>query len=115
MSLNYQRIVERYPKLNRMVGGSIPSREICFLLDGKNSQVATRLLCSKKIKKQKMKLWLIVAVNLTTTITAFLIYTTLYKKSKRVKDCVWLTEVQFVAGNCHSKRHVQSQRSSQKD
>lgn len=35
-----------------------------------------------------MKLWLIVVVNLTTTITIFVMYTTLHEKSKRVKDCM---------------------------
>ena len=50
MTLNYWRIVERQPKPNEVVGGSIPDCEIFSLLDGKISQVATCLMCSKNEK-----------------------------------------------------------------
>ncbi len=35
------------PKPNGLVGGSIPNRRICSLLDKKLIQVATHLMCSK--------------------------------------------------------------------
>ena len=35
MTLNYHMIVEKMPKPNELVGGSIPGREIVSLLDGK--------------------------------------------------------------------------------
>jgi hypothetical protein len=36
VTLNYRMIVERYPKSNGVVGGSIPSCGILSLLDKKN-------------------------------------------------------------------------------
>ena len=48
MTLNYWLVMKRYPKPNGVVGGSIPGYEIFYLLDGKTSQIATYLLCSKK-------------------------------------------------------------------
>jgi hypothetical protein len=35
MILNYMLIVERYPKPSGVVGGSVPSREILFVLERK--------------------------------------------------------------------------------
>lgn len=53
MTLNYQRIVEMYPKPNELVGHSIPDREIFALLDRINWQAITSPhLCSKKQTKQ---------------------------------------------------------------
>ena len=46
-TLTYWMIVERYPKLNEVVGNLIHDSEIFFVLDGKTSQVATRFMCSK--------------------------------------------------------------------
>lgn len=48
MTLNYQRMVERYPKLNGLVGNLILGHEIFSLLDGRTSKVVMRLLCSNK-------------------------------------------------------------------
>jgi hypothetical protein len=58
MTLNYWMIVERYPKPNGMVGGSIPGGSETFsLIDGKTSQVATGLLCSRgKLKYEYVEL-----------------------------------------------------------
>ena len=42
MTLNYRMIMERYPKMNGVVGCSIPIREIFSLLDG-NLLFATHL------------------------------------------------------------------------
>ena len=51
MTVNYQRIVERYPKPNGVVGGSIPSYETIFFdeklakwsktMSGKNRRLVT--------------------------------------------------------------------------
>jgi hypothetical protein len=51
MMVNYQMIVDKYPKPCGVVGNFIPGRELFSLLDRKTSQVATRLLRSKKEKK----------------------------------------------------------------
>lgn len=52
MTLNYSVIVERYLRLNGVVGGSINVvKSPHSLCDGKSSQVATRLLCSKEKEK----------------------------------------------------------------
>jgi hypothetical protein len=40
-------IVERYPKLNEVVGNLIHDSEIFYVLDEKTSQVATLFMCSK--------------------------------------------------------------------
>ena len=42
-------IVERYPKPNGVLGGSIRIREFFSILDEKTSLVTMRLLCSKKM------------------------------------------------------------------
>ena len=45
---------EEVPKLNGVVGGSIPNYEIISLLDGKTSHVVEKhLMCSKKKKEKK--------------------------------------------------------------
>lgn len=60
MILNYQRIMERYPKPKGVNGGSILYCEVFSLLEGEINQVVTRLLSFEKNKKlrgpQLMKL-----------------------------------------------------------
>ena len=48
MTLKYRMTVEKYPKLNKVVGGSILGCVIVSLLDIKTSKVAIHLICSKK-------------------------------------------------------------------
>ena len=48
MTPNYWMIVERHPRPNGVVGGSILSREFSSILNGKINQVTTRVVCSIK-------------------------------------------------------------------
>ena len=62
MTLNHWMIMERYPKLNGVVGGLISRCKFFFVLDEKTSHVAMCLMCSKKKKlimtfKVLMVLW----------------------------------------------------------
>ena len=45
ITLSYERLVERYPRSNGVVGNSIPNREIFSLFDKESNQVAACLLC----------------------------------------------------------------------
>ena len=51
MILNYQMIVERYPKPNKVVGGSISSHIIVSLLDGKSTKWSSTSCVPKEKEK----------------------------------------------------------------
>jgi hypothetical protein len=60
MTLNYQMMVERYPKLKKEVGGSISKCEISFVPDGEFARWSTAsydltLACRPSVSKNKNK------------------------------------------------------------
>ena len=56
MTLNYWRIVKRYPKWNGVLGGSIHDCEIFSLLDGKTTHMTAPLFCSKEYENKNRRL-----------------------------------------------------------
>ena len=55
MTLNYWIIVERYPKPNGVVGGSIPNFEIFSLLLTEKTKLASRWLYASYIPNKEKK------------------------------------------------------------
>jgi hypothetical protein len=50
MTLNYQRIVVRYPKSKGVVGGLIPGCKVYFVLDGKSKLNIPISECGKSVE-----------------------------------------------------------------